>query len=108
MPQQQVAQEVEEARRRSRAAARCAALDRFVDVLLVLALDAFRLRAHVGPVDREARDHLAQRLVQLVARVVAVVAVALADLDEQRGQAVDVAAQHVAEDEVLLRAHASP
>ena len=63
------------------------------------------LGLHIGAVDREAGNDLAQHLVQLVARVVAVPPVAFADLDEQSGEPVDIAAQQLVQRLMLLRPH---
>src|SRR5262249_7041352 len=41
-------------------------------------------RLHVGPVDREGGDHLSQRISQIPARMVAMPAVALANVRQQR------------------------
>ena len=57
-------------------------------------------RADVAAVHRHAHEHLADGFVQLVARVIAKTAVALADLEERRGKAVEVRTQRVAHDEV--------
>ena len=46
--------------------------------------------ARVAAVDRERREHLAQRVAQLPAGVVALAAVPLADVGEQRGQPLDL------------------
>jgi hypothetical protein len=63
------------------------------------------LRPCVGAVDREDGDHLADRLPQLEAGEIPVAAVALADPQEDLGQAVDVARQQLPQDEQLLLPH---
>ena len=68
----------------------------------VVRVDLTGLGSHVRAVDAEVRDHLAQHLVQLVPRVVAMTTMALADLEEERGEPVHVAAEDIAHHEVLL------
>jgi len=58
-------------------------------------------RAHVGAVDGQAGDRFPHRLGQLVARVVAVLAVGLANVDEGLHQPVDVGAEDLAQDAPL-------
>ena len=64
-----------------------------------------RFSAHVSSINREARDQFAQRLVQLVSRVVAMPAMSLADIDQQGGQTVEIAGQNLAQDEMFFVMH---
>ena len=61
--------------------------------------------ARVRAVHAEGGDHLAQRVAQLAAGVVALTAVALADVGQQPGQALDLGGQLLAHDLVLGRVH---
>src|SRR5215470_7549883 len=70
-------------------------LGRLDDPPRVVLVDGRGLRPHVGAMDREARERVAQGLVQLVARVVAVPATPLADLEEERGEPVQVTAHRL-------------
>ena len=65
-------------------------------------VDVSGLGPHVGAVDRKTGNDFAQRFVQLMAGVVAVAPVALAYFDEKRGEAIDVAAQDLAHDQMFL------
>ena len=76
-------------------------LGRLDDPPRVVLVDGRGLRPHVGAMDREARERVAQGLVQLVARVVAVPATPLADLEEERGEPVQIAAHDLAHHLVL-------
>ena len=61
--------------------------------------------ADVGAVHREGGDHLAQRVPQLAAGVVAVAAVTLADVGQQAGQALHLGGQLLAHDLELGGVH---
>ncbi len=71
------------------------ALRRLPDRSAVFVGNLLALRHHIGAVDAEARRHLADRAPHLRPRIVALVAVRLADLHKQRSQPVHVAAQRL-------------
>src|SRR5258705_440175 len=84
-------------------------LGRLDDPARVVLVDRVGFGPHVGAIDREARERGAQRLVQLVPRIVAIASPPLADLKEERGQPVQVAAHRLAHHLVLLGArHLGP
>jgi hypothetical protein len=93
-PQQDVAEEIEKIRIEVRADG-FGRLDRRGRIPHVIVLHLVVLCSYVGTVYWEAGGHLAQRLVQLMARVVAITPMPLADVEEQSREAVDVAAQDV-------------
>ena len=71
-------------------------------MLDVLVGDLIAVRHDVGAIDREAGCDFADGAANLGAREVALVAAGLADLDEEGGEAVDVAAESLLRDVDLL------
>src|SRR6185312_11326088 len=58
-------------------------------------------RADIGTVNRERCDRFANGFVDFVTRVIAIVAIVLADIEEERGEAIDIAAEELAENQGL-------
>ncbi len=101
---QQVAQELEQRRLDVRTLLHRCAHGR-LDVTPVRVGHLFRVGLYVGPVDREPRDQLANRIGELMARVVAMPPMALADLQQEIRQTIHVAPENLAEHEEFLVAH---
>ena len=79
--EQQVLQEIKERGVELRAIG-FSPLHRLSDVSNIVIMDVTGPGLHIGAVDGEAGDDLAQHLVQFIARIVAVPPVAFTDLDE--------------------------
>src|ERR1700722_12579034 len=57
----------------------------------------------ISAIDRQPCDGGAKGLVQVVTRVIAMARMTLADFEEKRGQAIEIAAKDLAHHEILLR-----
>src|SRR5216684_6167103 len=82
-------------------------LDRSRDMPLVVEIDRARL-SHVGSIHTEACQRRAQSLMNDVTAVVAMQQVVLTYVEEQAGEAVDIAAERFPHSQLLLRSDYCP